>query len=344
MDALSRNQLSLFSALAPQANLSTSSAGRALSRQMEKLLSRALAPSTFNTYQTGIRRYYDFCSTHHRKPLPGTARTLALFVTDLSMNFQPGTIQVYISAVSYLHHMNGHRSSASNNPMIKLLVQGVERSMLAAHLKPKRQPITNEMLGQMLSQLDRDHKTSHDRLMLKAAITLGFFGLLRVSELTVPNQHGFNPDQHLTTKDITMRKDSMVVVIKKSKTDQRGESCQINIGRTHTKCCPHFAMQRYLGQVTRSARKPLFLFESGTVLTARALRLVLHHLIRRCGYSKKLYNTHSLRIGAATAAARSGLPPAAIKNLSRWRSEAYKVYTLHPLTQPSDSAVIASAQ
>ena len=120
-------------------------------------------------------------------PVPGTAQTLALFVTDICMNLQPGTIQVYISAVSYLHHMNGHRSPASNNPMIKFLVQGVERSMPAAHLKPKRQPITNEMVGQMLSQLDRDHKPSHDCLMLKAAVTLGFFGLLRVSEFTVPN-------------------------------------------------------------------------------------------------------------------------------------------------------------
>ena len=53
---------------------------------------------------------------------------------------------------------------------------------------------------------------------------------------------------------------------------------------------------------------------------------------------------HSLRIGATTVAARSGLPPAKIKNLGRWRSEAYKVYTRHPLTQPSNSAVIASAQ
>ena len=83
--------------------------------------------------------------------------------------------------------MNGHSSPASTN-------QGVECSMPAAHLKPKRQPITNAMLGQMLSQLDRDHKPSHDRLMLKAAITLGFFGLLRVIEFTVPNQDGFNSD------------------------------------------------------------------------------------------------------------------------------------------------------
>eukprot|EP00731_Ephydatia_muelleri_P034975 Em0089g6a len=158
------------------------------------------------------------------------------------------------------------RSPASTN-------QGVECSMPAAHLKPKRQPITNKMLGQMLSQLDRDHKPSHDRLVLKATITLGFFGLLMFSEFTVPNQHGFNPDQHLSAKDITMR----------------------------------------------------------TALTSRALRFVL---IRRCGYSTKLYHTHSLRIGAATAVSRSGLPPATIKNLGRWRSEAYKVYTRHPLTQP----------
>eukprot|EP00731_Ephydatia_muelleri_P028758 Em0020g402a len=264
----------------PTAN--PSSAGRALSRQMEKLLSRALASSTFNTYQTGIRRHSTNSGTIRDEP-----------------EYEPPTRDypgVHISSVLPTRCEQSQESS-EQQPNDQVPCPRRRTFLPAAHLKPKRQPITNEMLGQMLSQLDRDDKPSHDRLMLKAAITLGFFGLLRVSEFTVPNQHGFNPDQHLTTKDITMRKNSM----------------------------------RYLGQVTRSARKPLFLFESGT-----ALRLVLHHLIRRC-------NIYSLRIGAATAAARSGLPPATIKNLGRWQSEAYKVYTRHPLTQPSDSAVIASA-
>ena len=83
------------------ANPSTSSAGRALSRQMEKLISRVLAPSTFNMYQTCIRRYYNFCSIHQQKSLPGTARTLAQFVTDVSMNLQLGlfrcTYQQYLT-------------------------------------------------------------------------------------------------------------------------------------------------------------------------------------------------------------------------------------------------------
>lgn len=94
----------------------------------------------------------------------------------------------------------------------------------------------------MVSQLNRDHRPSHDRLMLKAAITLGFFGLLRVSEFIVPNQHGFNTDQHLTAKDIAMHKNSMVLVIKKSKTDQRGEAARSTFFRdipsaVHTSQC-----------------------------------------------------------------------------------------------------------
>ena len=141
----------------------------------------------------------------------------------------------------------------------------------------------------------------------------------------------------------TLTSISLVVTTKKSETDQRGEGCQINIGQTCTKWCPHIAKQSYLGQVTQSARKPLFWFESGTALTARVLRSVLHHLISKCGYNTKLYNIHSLRMGGATAVARSGLSPATIKNLGRWWSEAYKVYTRHPLTQPSDSTAIASA-
>ncbi|KAL5509626.1 hypothetical protein EMCRGX_G005026 [Ephydatia muelleri] len=106
---------------------------------------------------------------------------LASCISFLVSEYVPTSCSGSIDRVSYLHHMNGHRSPASTN-------QGIEHSMPAAHLKPKHQPITNEMLGQMLSELDRDHKPSHDRFMLKAAIILGFFGLFRVSEFIVPNR------------------------------------------------------------------------------------------------------------------------------------------------------------
>ena len=83
-------------------------------------------------------------------PLPGTAQTLALFVTDLYMKLQLGTIQVYISAVSYLHHMNGHRSPASNNPMIKFLV---EHSMPAATSSQNVNRLQTRCLGRCFHNL-----------------------------------------------------------------------------------------------------------------------------------------------------------------------------------------------
>ncbi|KAL5510640.1 hypothetical protein EMCRGX_G006216 [Ephydatia muelleri] len=132
---ISCNQLSLFSALAPQANPQPTLVPPQLAELRWRSSSAEHWPCPIST---------------HTRPASG----------DLSMNLQSGSIQEYISAVSYLHHMNVHRSPASKNPMIKFLVQGVERSMPAAHLKPKRQPITNKMLGQRLSQRDRDHKPS----------------------------------------------------------------------------------------------------------------------------------------------------------------------------------------
>lgn len=87
------------------------------------------------------------------------------------------------------------------------------------------------MLGQLLSQLlDKDHRPTFDYLMLKAAITLGFFGYLESASSQCPPPHGFNPDHHLTSRDITVCKDSIVLFIKKFKTNQRGDGCQIHIG------------------------------------------------------------------------------------------------------------------
>ena len=68
------------------------------------------------------------------------------------------------------------------------------------------------------------------------------------------------------------------------------------------------------------------------------------HLIEQCGFDAAKFNTHSLRIGAASTAARAGLPSDTIQKLVRWRSSAYETYTHHPLTHPSDTRTMAAAQ
>eukprot|EP00731_Ephydatia_muelleri_P032824 Em0024g368a len=116
----------------------------------------------------------------------------------------------------------------------------------------------SDPLGQMLSQRDRDHKPSHDPKQL------GFFGLLRVSEFIVPNQHGFNPDQY-------------------NGHPAGGKLPDQHWSDTHqvlpTPCNAEIPRDSTHSQGTQISRGvgPLGIPLPGT---ARALRLVLHHLIR----------------------------------------------------------------
>ena len=186
-----------------------------------------MAPSTSSTYRAGTRRYLS-CLAYRQKSLPGSKHTVALFAAYLSRTLQANTIQVYVAAVSHLHLSRGFSSPTSNNPMLNLTIRGIQRSQAPAHLRPKQLPLTNTMLDRMLGLLDTDPLGTHDRLMLKAALTLGFFGLLRVSEFTTTSVRAFDPKTHPTRQDIAWTKDFF---IKRSKTDQTGKGTIISV------CC-----------------------------------------------------------------------------------------------------------
>ena len=179
--------------------------------------------------------------------------------------------------------------------------------------------------------------------MLRAALTLGFFGFLRVSEFTLKNRR-FDPRYHPTRQDISWTGEGMHFFIKRSKTDQMGKGTTICIGRTegrHT--CPVAAMEAYRGCCRCPIQSsPLFHFRDGRPLTSKSFRSTFLSLVEQCGYNPAQYNTHSLRIGAATAAAGAGLPTETIQKLGRWRSSAYQTYTRHPLTHPSDTRTMAA--
>eukprot|EP00731_Ephydatia_muelleri_P021148 Em0013g875a len=94
---------------------------------------------------------------------------------------------------------------------------------------------------------------------------------------------------------------------------------------------------------TAPPRAALFHFHTGRPLVSRAMRDILKDLLLRGGYDTSKYNTHSLWIGAAAAAAQEGLLPSTIQWLGRWSSTAYTSYARHPLTSPSVTATIAPA-
>ena len=112
-----------------------------------------------------------------------------------------------MAAVSHLHLTHGLSSLTSKNPTLSLAIRDIQHSQDPAHLQPGWLPLIIAILEQMLGLLGSDLPETHDRLMVKAALTLGFFGFLRVSEFTTKGRGTFDPKIHPTRRDITGSKD-----------------------------------------------------------------------------------------------------------------------------------------
>ena len=174
--------------------------------------------------------------------------------------------------------------------------------------------------------------TNYDAIMFCAAMTLAFFGFLRLGELTCNSN--FNTDSHLMPADVTFSNEiqptpAMFIKIKESKTDPFRVGHTIVVGGTNTPLCPVAAMKQYLAKRPPQAG-PLFVNAVGKPLTKQALTLETRKLLAQAGFNASSYAGHSYCIGTATTAAAAKLPSWLIKTLGRWSSDCYERYIQIP--------------
>ena len=168
--------------------------------------------------------------------------------------------------------------------------------------------------------------------MFWAACTLWYFGFLRSAEFMVPNSASFSPAIHRAIQDIAVDSSSlpssMRVGIKASKTDPFRKGCFVHIGRGSFPLCAVQAMLAYLF-IRGNAPGPLFLLQNGQPLSRAILTSWLRQILSSAGVSGN-FSSHSFHIGAATVAARNGVPDHLIQALGRWTSNAYQLYIRTP--------------
>ena len=162
------------------------------------------------------------------------------------------------------------------------------------------------------------------------------YSLFRCSEFTVPSLQGFDPEVHLTIKDIAIDKivePSLVrVTIKQSKTDPFRQGIRLFLCATEHTVCPVKALLQYL-VLRRRKDGPLFITAKGTPLTRQYFSTALSTVLKHIGLDDRQYNMHSFRIGAATSAKAAGISDTHIKMLGRWESSAYQQYIRTPREQ-----------
>ena len=299
-------------------------------------LASSLAPNSLSTYQTGLNHYIKFCQLFNIVPIfPLSESVLENFCVYLQVKVAYKSIKVYLCGVQYWSYLNGYNEEIADMDRLHYVLQGIRRSQGGSRDRPQRPPISWNMLTVICDYIATTY-TRSDGFMLTAAVLLAYFGMLRISEYTIPGQNNFDPSAHLTVNDVTILRARRVaqVFLKKSKTDPFRKGVAIRVGVLNHRLCPVKALIRYL--VVRGPKPgPLFLFSNGIFLT----RAHIHDILIKSLPDVPFVNTHSFRSGGATALANAGIPAYVIQILGRWKSRAYATYV-----QYSDKYIITVNQ
>ena len=314
---------------------------------MEGYFEAGIAPSTARTYNAGISKYVDLCSKLSVSPTPTSEQLLCRFVTSLARdNISHNTMKVYLAAVRQYHIQRGHvMPQIDSMPKLSQILRGIRISRAADPQmisRPLRHPVTPEILRQIRQAWEKEGLNS-DKVMLWAAFLLAFYCFLRSGEVCVAVGEDFDEHRDLTPQDIAIDNVSnpqmLKVHIKCSKTDPFRAGTDIFIARTKDDLCPVAAMLAWLVKRGRTPG-PLFRFQSGHPLSRSIFVRSFKQALASANIDPNGFTGHSFRIGAATSAANKGMTDTQIKQLGRWKSDAYQRY-IRP--SPQRLATLASS-
>ncbi|XP_071123182.1 uncharacterized protein [Mytilus edulis] len=190
-----------------------------------------------------------------------------------------------------------------------------------------RKPITIDyhILTRLLDALNLICYSVYETCLFKASFSVAFFGFLRVGEIAKSN---FNENHIVKRSNITFGNNSgsLYIVVPSSKTDQLGNSVTIVLERYKiSSICPVQLMSDYIAMRHKDDGH-LFCHANMKTLTRYQFSNILKKTLAFLGHNPSEFNTHSLRIGAATQSFLDGLDENSIKLKGRWKSAAYKGY------------------
>ena len=214
--------------------------------------------------------------------------------------------------------------------VIKKLLAGAQK--LAA--KPDtRLPITPTVLHEIVDATPFIVSSNYVCYMLQSMFLLSFHAFLRIGEITIHSKarHAYV----IQVSDVTISNSSLTLVMCHFKHNTSGRPVTLSISRTHDKYCPVLALSRFL-TVRGTVQGPLYAFANATPVSRNFFCNHLTKTLKYAGLDPDKYKGHSFRIGAATAAADSGLSETQIQTMGRWKSSAFKRYVRIPVLRMSE--------
>lgn len=245
---------------------------------------------------------------------------LVYFIAFLSLkNLSFNTAKSYISAISYKCKIM-NMCDNTQQFIVKKCLEGMRRTKSRAD---SRLPITESILLNIVSRLPGLAMNMYESKLFKAAFVIAFWGLFRVGEITLTKSKPIN--QIIAYQDVKFEGDSVVILVRFSKSDQTGKGDKVILKKTKGLICPVASLQEYL-EKRPNIPGPLFCHFNGNPISRFQFSAMLNKCLTKAGLNLQRFTSHSFRIGGASFLARNGHSTEEIMNRGRWRSSSYKSY------------------
>ena len=226
-----------------------------LEAELRKTQKAAFCEGTVANLLSQWRAFYAFCSIYALRVWPVLAHILCLFAQFLSFNLKsPASVVNYLSGLRTLHLLTNKTPPDFKDFEVTITLRGLKRRM--KHAVNQARPITPLVLAQIYCFLNLRKKLD---AVVWAALLLGFFMMLRASNLVPKAVKKFSAKKQLTRNSLAFNKKGFVAKIKWSKTIQfRERILEIPVfAIPRSILCPVRAIKRVMAFSTAGKYGPL---------------------------------------------------------------------------------------
>jgi len=275
--------------------------------------------STAKSYGSALNSYLSFVRNHDLSVQP-SEDNFSFFIVYMSHHINPKSVNTYLSGVcQQLEPYFPNVREVRNSKLVKRTLHGCMRR----HGKPtsRKSPLTLDHLGHVILALSTN--PSHDELLFLSMLLTGFFGLMRLGELTFPDDPDLQNIRKVSLREsCLLYNDRYEFFLPSHKADRYFEGNKIIITKNQFRHNPLLHMALYLQSRDElfPSSGPLWLDSQGNIPRRSFFMSRLRH------FFPQNFAGQSMRCGGATSLAEHGVPPSIIQPLGRWSSQAFLVY------------------
>ena len=278
--------------------------------------------NTRKAYNNDWKDFIRFCNYTKLNYLPADYPTVSKYLVYCAkiQKLKVSTIERRLASIIFKHRESLH-SIDRKHKLIKNVIEGIKRNF---GTKPNSsQALLIDDVKKIIDNIDGEekiilnkNKSAARNYRDKALILIGFLGGFRRSELI-----------NLDYEDIERDLEGLKIIIRKSKTDQRGTGSHtkgIRKSQIGSKYCPVVNYENWIkisgiisGKVFRQIDRSNKILDK---LSDRAVALILKWRAEKAGINSLKLAGHSMRSGIATSLAKEGATENEIKKITGHRS------------------------